>query len=123
MATTATVSVALAYSDANGSEELAPDAVEITLTNAGFTRIRQSIATSETTINLAGLSGPGLAVFVNRDATNYVELKVAASGAIFAKLGAAGKAPALLQLGSGAQVPVAIANAGACIIDIFILRT
>ena len=122
MANTATVSVNLSYTDGSGSEELGISDIEVTLTNAGFTRIRQSIATSETAINLAGLSGPGLAVFINRDATNYVELKVATGGAIFGKLNAGGM-PALLQLGSGAQAPYAIANSAACIIDVFVLRT
>ena len=122
MANTATITASLSYTDASGSEELAQTALAATLTNAGFTRNRQSIPTSEAAINLAGLSGPGYALIINRDATNYVELKVATGGAIFAKLDANGGV-ALVKLGSGAQAPFAIANSATCIIDVFIVRT
>jgi len=122
MANTATITASLSYTDGSGSEELAQTDLAATLTNAGFTRARQSITTSESAINLAGLSGPGYALIINRDATNYVELKVATAGAIFAKLDANGGV-ALVKLGSGAQAPFAIANSATCIIDVFIVRT
>lgn len=80
--------------------------------------IRQSIATSETTIQLGAVTSPEYLLIVNRDATNYVEVKVAASGAIFAKL-KPGYA-CLVPLGSGAQAPVAIANTAACLVDVFV---
>jgi hypothetical protein len=82
--------------------------------------IEQTIATSETAVNLGGISSPTAFMIVNLDDTNYVEVKVATSGAIFAKLkkdtdgdGNGGFA-CLTELGSGAQAPYAIANTAAC---------
>lgn len=86
-----------------------------------FTWAKQNIATSEEAINLGEATAPGYAIFINRDATNYIELKVATSGAIFAKL-KAGEC-CLLRLGSGAQVPYAIANTAACQLEYLILIT
>lgn len=123
MANIATIIANLAYEDGSGSIELGnTDGLSVTLTNAGFTRLRQSVGTSEEAVTLGDVTAPGYAIFINRDATNYIELKVATGGAIFAKLSANGGL-ALLQLGTGAQAPFAIANTAACIMDILLVRT
>ncbi len=80
----------------------------------------QSIPTSEAAINLGGIASPTGFFFRNLDPTNYVDMKVATSGAIFARLrpdaDSNGKGGFICgsELGSGAQVPYAIANSGAC---------
>lgn len=123
MANTATITANLAYSDGSGDIELGNTAgLAVTLTNPGFTRVRQSVGTSEEAVVLGEVTAPGYAVFINRDATNYIDLKVATSGAIFARLSAGGGL-ALLSLGSGAQVPFAVANTAACIMDVLLVKT
>lgn len=92
-----------------------------------FTHTVQSVGTSEEAIDLGDVSTPGWAVFRNLDQTNYIELKVATGGAIFAKLvpdsdGDGKGGIAVLQLGSGATAPFAIANTAACNMEIFIIE-
>lgn len=82
-------------------------------------RGQQSIATSDTAINLGSVATLGMWVLVNRDPTNYVELKVAAAGTIIARLAPNGGFCAF-RIGSGITAPAAIANTAACIIDKFI---
>ena len=118
MANTATITATFAYSDPLSSDELIPPDISATIATVGYTRLKQSIATSSTAINLGALSTPTWAIFINRDPTNYIELKVSSSGAIFAKM-----LPGewcILRLGSGAQVPYAIANSGACLMEFLI---
>lgn len=81
---------------------------------------KQSIATSETALKLGDTTAPGYILVKNTDPTNYIDLKVAASGAIFARLDAGGGC-CLVKLGSGAQVPVLIASTAACLIDCFLI--
>lgn len=88
-------------------------------------KTRQTIGTSEEAINLGEISSLGYAMFRNLDPTNYVELRVSSGGAKFARLDpdtdSNGKGGvALLRLGSGAQVPYAIADTGPCDISVTI---
>lgn len=82
---------------------------------------QQSIATgSFQAINFGNVSSPLWFFCINRDPTNYVEIKTgASSGKIFAKLGPG--APCLVPLGSDAQIPVAQANTGACILEYLVV--
>ncbi len=91
--------------------------------SAGATLVHkaiQSIPTSEAAINLGGVSSPTGLFLRNLDPTNYVDVKVGTSGAIFARLApdtnsdGKGGFVCLSNLGSGAQVPYAISNSGAC---------
>lgn len=119
MANEVTVAASLSYADANSSEQLAQASFTYTPATLRKVKLTQTVNTSETTVNLGGVSTPGFVEFVNRDPTNYVELKVAASGAIFAKLHPAG-GTACLFLGSGAQAPVAVANSAACLVEVMV---
>jgi len=123
MANEVTVTGTLAYSDANGSQDsLGTPAAGFSYSpsNLGVVRMDpQTINTTETVINLGPQSTPGYVILINLDANNYVDVKVAASGAIFARLKPNGGV-AMLFLGTGAQVPVAIANTAACKIQALI---
>lgn len=83
---------------------------------------KQSIATSETTIDLGAVTSMGWVLFVNRDATNYIEIKTAAGGTIIGKM-LTGEPYGPVRMGSGVTAPVAIANTAACRMDILILST
>ena len=116
-----TLNASLAYADSADADELL--AVVNKLANVStklYAKGKQSIGITEEAIDIGSLTAPSWALFINRDATNYIELKVATGGAIFAKL-LAGE-PALLRLGSGAQAPFAIANTAACILEYIIIE-
>ncbi len=120
MANETTVNLNVAYSDAAGTE-LSLGLVNFKMSpgTKRAVQITQTIPTSETAVNLGGISSPGVAVIINRDATNYVEVKVATSGAIFAKL--LPGMGCLVPLGSGATAPYAIANSASCEIETLII--
>lgn len=86
-----------------------------------FIHAKQSIGTSEEAIVLGENTSPGWAFFINRDSTNYVELRVATGGAKFTKLKPGEFC--LLRLGSGAQAPFAIADTAACVLEYLICST
>lgn len=116
MANEITLSGNLSYSDANGAkQELGVESLLQSVTTKITYRGQQSIATSETTLELGKVSSVGYVIIINRDDTNYVEVKTGASGTIFAKLPPGGFC--ILYLGSGVTAPVAIANTAACVID------
>jgi hypothetical protein len=118
-----TVNASLEYSDSEGSE--CPP-LELTnffanVTTKRFVRLKQNIGTSEEAIKLGELTTLGWAMFINRDLTNFINIKVATGGAIFAKL-FPGECCGPLRLGSGAQAPFAIADTAACQMDVLIIE-
>lgn len=129
MADEITIDATLSYSDS----EKTSDALQLvdgdfSATTKLIAHLKQSIATSETAIKLGAVSALGYAMFKNLDPTNYIDLKVATSGAIFARLdpdvdGDGHGGIALLKMGSGAQVPYAIANTAACQMEVLIIST
>lgn len=119
MANEITINATLEYADSEGeSESLQVTDLLATVSTKKFTKMKQNIGTSEEAIGLGEIAAPGWALFINRDLTNYIELRVGTGGAKFATL-YPGKI-ALLYLGAGAQVPYAIANTGACQMVYFI---
>lgn len=87
-------------------------------TSAGLKLIHamQSVGITEEAVVLAEVTSIGWAMFINRDATNFIELRVATGGAKFAKLRPSGGF-CLCYMGSGAQVPYAIADTAACLME------
>jgi hypothetical protein len=128
MADEVTINASLSYEDSeNTSDAISLVDVIKSVATKKITHLKQSIGTSEEAIDLGDVSAPGYAIFINRHATATIDLKVATSGAIFARLDpdtdSDGKGGfALLKLGSGAQVPYAIASAEAPM-EIFIIAT
>lgn len=122
MANEITVSVALAYADSEDADEsLAVSDLKKTITTKKYTKYKQSVGITEEALVLGEVTAPGYVVFINRDETNFVELRVGTAGAKFAKLFPGDVA--LLRLGSGAQVPFAIADTSPCILEVFLLST
>jgi hypothetical protein len=122
-----TISATLDYEDAEGTE----DSLQVllrTLTSTGkqIMHHKQVIGITEEAIVLGEVTSIGMALFVNRDVTNFVELRVSTGGAKFAKLhpdtnGDGKGGIALLYMGSGAQVPFAISDTAACKIEYFLV--
>jgi hypothetical protein len=82
---------------------------------------RQNIGTTAEAINLGTVAAPRWAVFINRDATNYVEIFTSNGGVIFCKL-LAGEG-CLIPLGSGVTAPYARANTAAIELEYAIIDT
>lgn len=83
--------------------------------------LKISVGTTERAIPLGDATAPGWAVFVNRDPTNTILLRVGTGGAKFAQM-LPGE-PAVLRLGPDAQVPYAIALGAPCILEYMICDT
>lgn len=122
MADEITVSVSLAYEDSEFADEILAVSEKLaTVASKKYIKAKQNIGTSEEAIALGEVTSPGWGVFINRDLTNFINLKVATGGAIFAKL-LPGEV-ACLRLGSGAQVPYAIADTAACQMEYMLINT
>lgn len=94
----------------------------ITQATAGAVQRRQSIPTSDTVITLTGVTTPGWCTIKNTDATNYVEVGPTSGGAIVKCMQIKAGEQAQFRI-AGSVVLRAIANTGACIIEVTILET
>jgi len=122
MADEITVSASIRYEDSEDADEsLSLEDILADVATKKYTKVKVSVGTSEEAVPLGESTSPGWAMFINRDGTNFVSIKVATSGAIFAKL-LPGEF-ALLRLGSGAQAPFWIADTAACQCEVFIVQT
>lgn len=122
MSSEITVNLNLAYSDSEGSEEsLGLVDFIASISSKKYNKFKVSIGFAvEEALPLGEATTPRYCVLINRDSTNYVEIKVATAGAIFARLDPG--AGCIVPLGSGAQAPYAIANTAACQLEGFILN-
>lgn len=115
------VNGSIEYSDSEDSSvDLEIANLLATVTTKRFIKYKHNIGVTEEAIKLGELSTLGWAMFINRDPTNFIELRVATSGAKFGKLFPGEFA--LLRLGSGAQAPYAIADTAACQMDVLIIE-
>lgn len=116
MASEITIYGDLSYTDSNGvTAELLVDSLIQDVSTKVTLRGQQTIATSETPINFGSVSSAGWLIIKNLDPTNYVDVKTAAAGTIFAHIPPGGIC--LLYLGSGVTAPVAVAHTAPCVID------
>lgn len=98
--------------------------VEKTVTPAitKYLKARQSIGfAAEEAIQLGEVTSPGWFFAINRDASNFIVLRTASSGTIFAKL-----LPGefcFIRIGSGAQAPTAQADTGVCVLEYVVVGT
>lgn len=93
-----------------------------TIVTKRYTRMKVSVGIVEEAVNLGEITAPSYAIFVNRDSTNFIELRVATAAAKFARLDPGGGF-AILRLGSGAQAPFAIADTAVCQMEYLVLDT
>jgi hypothetical protein len=95
------------------------------MTTAKALKTTQAVGTSEEAVLLGDITAPCGVMLINLDSTNYIEVKVATGGAIFAKLYPRGSGVGLnfciVPLGSGAQAPFVIANTASCSMEILLL--
>lgn len=125
MANEITVNASLSIVDSTSQiKALQSGDVLATITTHQQELLKMSIATTATAIPVSSLTSPGWAIFINRDATNYIDLYTdnGANKKLFARLPAGGL-PCLLFLGTDAKAPYALANTAACLMEFLILDT
>ena len=125
MAEELTINLSAEYSDAEGlTGDVSIEDLLITLVTTKLLKFRQTIATSETALELGDISSRGFLVLMNLDPTNFVNVKVGTGGAIFAKMFPKGSAAGInfcvVHLGSGAQSPYLIADTASCDVESFL---
>lgn len=123
MANELTINASLAYADAEDADELLAVVNKMAnVSTKAYIKHKQNIGTSEEALDLGGLTSMGYAIFVNRDSTNYVEIRSATgAGNDIIKL-LAGEV-ALFRFGSDITAPFAIANTATVQLEYLIIST
>lgn len=115
-----TLNANLAYSDSESADEsLAIVDKQVNITTKLYTKNKQNIGITEEAIKLGELATLGYAIFINRDATNFINIKTATAGTIIVKL-FPGEV-AMFRFGSGVTAPFAIADTAPCQLEYMIL--
>lgn len=124
MANELSISVSLTYDDGDGYPiTLSKSGVQVSVGTAKFIHQKnKAIGVSEEALDLGEVTSPGLAIFINKSALYYIDLKVATSGAIFARL-KPGDPPFILRLGGGAQAPYAVAENAAATLEYLLVNS
>lgn len=123
MADELTINVSAAYEDSEGTSlDIVIENLLTTISTKKVTRLKQNVGTSEEVLVLGDVSSLGYCVLVNRDATNFVELRVGTGGTKIIKL-KPNNGVALFHFGTGVTAPYIIADTGACQVDIFLCST
>ncbi len=109
MANELTLSATLAYADAESADEALQIAeLKANVAALKYIKHKQNIGITEEAIDLGEVASLGWGMFVNRDATNFLELRVATAGTKFVKLKPGEFA--FFRFGSGITAPFAIAD-------------
>lgn len=119
MADEITVISGLQFTKGGSSFQSGPDRETVDMTGEGFVLHRQTIGTSAEAVTIpSDIGTAGWCRIRNRDATNYVTLRIGSGGSDFAKL-LPGEY-ALFRLASSSLY--AVANTAACEIEYLILE-
>ena len=112
----------LSYEDSELTEEVL-ELVDklVTVATKRIVRAKQAVGTSEEALGLGDISALGYCILINRDATNFINVKTATGGTIFARINAGEFAA--FRFGSGVTAPFVIADTAACQLDYLIIST
>ena len=121
MASEITLTAALAFSKGGVSVDLSKVAAAFDVAGQRYIKNTQQIGTSEEAIGIGELASLGYAIFVNRDPTNYLEIRSATGSSNDIIKLKAGEA-ALFRFGSDISAPYAVANTAACYLEYLIVE-
>ncbi len=96
------------------------DPITVTWTGTVLSKGYMSVGTTEETIPLGDITTPCIAMFWNKNATNFVELRNSLAGTVFARLRPS-HIPAIIPL-TPTAAPTAQADTAACIMEFFVLQ-
>lgn len=112
----------LAYDDAEGQSDFLQVVAKFAdVDSKGMLRFSAQVPITELELVAGGISGFGWIMIINRDATNFVELRVSTGGARIAKM-----LPGefvLLRKSTGMTDPYLIADTATCKVDVLMILT
>jgi hypothetical protein len=95
-----------------GTEVVFPDAAkqsfQVTVSGSRFIQMRQSVGTSEEALDIGDIATGGYFIAVNRDATNYVEIRSGTGATDLVRLNAG--EVCMFRMSADSSAPYAIAN-------------
>lgn len=107
------INASMAYEDSELTEDsLSIANLDVDVSTKRTAHLKQNVGTSEEVLNLGDISSLGYILAVNRSSSNFVSIKTAAGGTIFAKI-LPGEV-AMFRFGSGVTAPFVIADTAAC---------
>ena len=123
MANELTLSIKAVYAK-SGAEVTFPDvakqSIGVTVTGTRFIQMRQSVGTSEEALELGDIATGGFCIMINRDATNFVEVRPGTGATDLIRLKAG--EPAMFRISADATAPYVIADTAAVEIEYFLLQ-
>ena len=116
-----TVSFSLAVSKGGTSESLALAETLFSMTGTNMTRFRQEIGITEEAITMCvDIGTPGWFAAINRDATNFIEIRAGTGAADLVRLNAG--EGCCFRLAADATAPFAIADTAACELEVLLIE-
>jgi hypothetical protein len=94
--------------------------LQVSVSGTISARNRQNVGTSEELLDLGGVTVPGWCIIINRDATNFVEVRAATGLADLIRINAGEFA--LFRFAAECTTPYVIANTGAVEIEYILLE-
>ena len=116
-----TVSFSLAVSKGGTSDSLALAETLFSMTGTSLAHFRQEIGTSEEAIDMGvDIGTPGWFVAINRDATNFIEIRAGTGAADLVRMNPG--EGCLFRLAADATAPFAIADTAACELEVLLIE-
>lgn len=113
MANELTMSASLNFADSEDTDEtLAALEKVLSISTKLYNKCKHNVGTSEEAMKLGEVASLGYCLIINRDSTNFVEVRAATGGTKIIKV-RAGKV-ALFEFGSGVTAPYIIADTNPC---------
>jgi len=119
MANEITLTASLAYADGNTSDSLAVTSLSVDVTGSSILHHRQVVGTSEEVLLLGDAGAGGYCILINRDSTNFIEVRPNTAVADLIKIGP-GEA-AMFRLAADA-VPYVIADTADCDLEYLLIE-
>jgi hypothetical protein len=120
MANEGTVKLNLSFTKSGVSISLDSESVNFDVAGTNVIHNVQTIGTSEEAILLGDAGAGGYLFLMNRDSTNYIEIRQASGASDFCRL-LAGE-PACFRLSPDATAPYAIADTGSCDLEVMLIE-
>lgn len=118
MARELTASVALTLQKGIVEVSWIQHGVKVTVSGSKYTHIVQAIGTSATALDIGDITTPGYILMKNQDATNYVTIRMGASGADVVKM----KAGEIALFRLAGSTPYAVANTASVNVEYFLIE-
>lgn len=115
-----TLTTTLSVTLGSTSDSLSVSNLAVSVAGSRMIHNRQEIGTSEEALILGDVAAGGFLIIVNRDATNFVELRSGTSATDFVRLKPG--EPALFRLSPDATAPYAIADTAACEVEYILVE-